>query len=52
LERIVINTSGSVSEILVGADWKGANQLVSGEGVIIVTDSRYLRLNLVKRVKA
>jgi 3-dehydroquinate synthase len=38
LERIVINTSGSVSEILVGADWKGANQLVSGEGVIIVTD--------------
>jgi len=44
LERIVINTSGAVSEILVGAEWKSAWQLVPGEDVVIVTDDNVFEL--------
>ncbi len=44
MERIVINTSGAVSEILVGAEWKSALQLVPGEDVVIVTDDNVFEL--------
>ncbi len=39
LEKIVINASGTVSEIFVGADWKSAVEYLPGEGVVIITDN-------------
>ncbi len=39
MEKIIINTSGAVSEIIVGAGWKSVNQLIPGESVVIVTDN-------------
>jgi 3-dehydroquinate synthase len=38
LEKIVINTPGYRSEILVGEKWESVNRLVPGKGVVIITD--------------
>jgi len=38
LEKIVINTSGSRSEILVGQNWESVNGLLPESGVVIITD--------------
>ena len=39
MEKIVINTSGAVSNIFVGADWESAWQYLPEDGVVIVTDN-------------
>jgi 3-dehydroquinate synthase len=44
LERIVINTPGSVSEILVGESWEKVAGLLPGSGTVIVTDENIFRL--------
>jgi 3-dehydroquinate synthase len=44
LERIVLNTLGSVSEITVGTDWKSAVQSVHPEDVVIITDENVFDL--------
>jgi 3-dehydroquinate synthase len=38
LEKITINTPGSVSEILVGAKWESVTGLLPDGGVVIITD--------------
>jgi 3-dehydroquinate synthase len=44
LEKIVIKTSGAESEIFVGADWKMAEKLVTGESTVIITDNNVFKL--------
>jgi len=44
LEKIVINTPGFRSEILVGVVWESVSGLLPGEGVVIVTDDNIRRL--------
>lgn len=39
LDRIIVNTTGAVSEIIVGADWKENLPLLPVEGTVILTDS-------------
>jgi len=39
LEKILIHTPGSVSEILVGAKWQSAASLIPAEDTVIVTDT-------------
>jgi 3-dehydroquinate synthase len=38
LEKIVINTPGFRSEIMVGAGWESVSALLPGSGVVIITD--------------
>ncbi len=44
MERIIINTPGSVSEILVGESWENVTGLLPGSGAVIVTDENIFRL--------
>jgi 3-dehydroquinate synthase len=44
LEKIVINTAGSGSQILVGAGWEALKSLLPEIGVIILTDDNVKRL--------
>ncbi len=44
MEKIVIHTSGSGSEILVGAGWKSLPGLLPENGVVIITDDNINRL--------
>lgn len=44
MEKIVINTPGSRSEIHVGAGWESVNSLIPGSGVAIVTDDNIKRI--------
>ena len=44
MERIIINTRDSASEILVGADWESAGEMIPAEGSVIITDDNMLRL--------
>ncbi len=44
LEKIVINFNGSKSEIMVGAKWESARELLQESGVAIVTDNNIQRL--------
>jgi 3-dehydroquinate synthase len=43
LEKIIINTPGSRSEILVGAGWETLPGLLPDSGVVIITDDNILR---------
>lgn len=38
MERIVLKTPGSVSEIVIGESWESVRQMLPQEGVIIITD--------------
>jgi len=44
LEKIVINTPGIVSEILVGASWESVTSMLPERGVVIITDDNVLHL--------
>jgi 3-dehydroquinate synthase len=44
LEKIIINTPGSRSEIHVGADWESVSGLLPVYGVVIVTDNNIRRI--------
>ena len=44
MEKIVINTGSSVSEILIGAEWKSVNALLPESGVAIITDNNVHRI--------
>jgi len=44
LERIVINTGSSVSEILIGAGWESVHGLLPESGVAIITDNNIHRI--------
>ncbi len=44
MERIVVNTKGVVSEIIIGADWKENMPLLPVEGTVILTDSNVNRI--------
>jgi len=43
LEKIIINTPGSRSEILVGENWESVNLLLPEKGVVIITDDNVRR---------
>lgn len=44
MDRIIVNTAGAVSEIMVGADWKENLPLLPVEGTVILTDSNVKRI--------
>jgi 3-dehydroquinate synthase len=44
LEKIIINTQGSRSEILVGVNWETVDRMIPGVGVVIITDDNVMRL--------
>ncbi len=44
MEKIVINTPGSTSEIRVGESWESVKDLIPDSGVVIVTDDNIQRL--------
>jgi len=44
LEKIVINTNGSVSEILIGKNWESVTELLPETGVAIITDNNIQRI--------
>ena len=44
MEKIVINTPGARSEIIVGAGWESVRGLLPENGVVIVTDENIKRL--------
>lgn len=44
MEKIVVNTGDSVSRIFVGAEWESVKDLLTGSGVVIVTDNNVFRL--------
>lgn len=44
MEKIVINTPGFRSEILVGESWENVNTLIPENGVVIITDDNVLKL--------
>ena len=44
MEKIVINTGSSVSEILIGAKWESVNELLPESGVAIITDNNIYRI--------
>jgi 3-dehydroquinate synthase len=44
LEKIIINTNGSVSEILIGTKWESVNELLPETGVAIITDNNIQRI--------
>ena len=44
MENIVINTPGSRSEIIVGAGWESAAELIPRSGVVIITDDNIRRI--------
>lgn len=44
MEKILINTPNTKSEILVGPQWSAVNELLPETGVVILTDDNVLRL--------
>ena len=44
MEKIVINTPDSVSEIFIGKNWESVNTLLPQSGVVIITDQNVRRL--------
>lgn len=44
MEKIVINTNGSVSEILIGAKWQSVYELLPDTDVAIITDNNVHRI--------
>jgi 3-dehydroquinate synthase len=44
LEKIIINTNGSISEILIGTKWESVNELLPETGVAIITDNNIQRI--------
>jgi 3-dehydroquinate synthase len=44
LEKIVINTPGFRSQLLVGGNWENAVNLLPEQGVVIITDDNVLRI--------
>ena len=44
MEKIIINTSVSRSEILVGESWESVNKMLPESGVVIITDDNVLRI--------
>ena len=44
MEKIIIKTNDSVSEILVGKKWESVNELLPETGVAIITDSNINRI--------
>jgi 3-dehydroquinate synthase len=44
LEKIIINTNGSVSEILIGTKWESVNELLPETGMAIITDNNIQRI--------
>jgi 3-dehydroquinate synthase len=44
LEKIVINTGSSISEIFIGGEWEIVNKLLPGSGVAIITDNNIHRI--------
>jgi len=44
LEKIVLRTNGSVSEILIGVNWESVHELLPGTGVAIITDNNIHRI--------
>jgi len=44
VKKIIINTPGSRSEILVGENWESVSELLPESGVVIITDDNVSRL--------
>ncbi len=44
MEKIIINTGSSVSEILIGARWESVNGMLPESGVAIITDNNIHRI--------
>jgi 3-dehydroquinate synthase len=44
LEKIIVKTNGSVSEILIGAKWESVNELLPETGIAIITDNNIHRI--------
>ena len=44
MEKIIIKTNSSVSEILIGAKWESVNELLPRQGVAIITDNNINRI--------
>lgn len=44
MEKILINTNNSVSEILIGEKWESVNELLPEAGVAIITDNNIQRI--------
>jgi 3-dehydroquinate synthase len=44
LEKIVIKTNGSISEILIGRKWDSVRELLPESGVVIITDNNVHRI--------
>jgi len=44
VEKIIINTPGSRSEIMVGENWESVSELLPESGVVIITDDNVSRL--------
>lgn len=44
MEKIVIKTNGSISEILIGRKWDSVRELLPESGVVIITDNNVHRI--------
>lgn len=44
MEKIIVNASGSVSEILIGANWESVSEMIPESEVVIITDQNLKRL--------
>ena len=44
MEKILIDTSGTRSEILIGVDWESFKDLIPSGGIVILTDENIMRL--------
>jgi 3-dehydroquinate synthase len=44
LEKVVINASGIVSEILVGENWESVTSMLPKSGVVIITDDNVMHI--------
>jgi len=44
LEKIIINTGGVISEIIIGAEWEKTLPVLPSDGTVIVTDSNVHRI--------
>jgi 3-dehydroquinate synthase len=44
LKKIIINTQGSRSEILVGINWETVSRMIPESGAVIITDDNVMRL--------
>ena len=44
MEKIVLKTGSSFSEIYIGARWESVNEILPGTGVVIITDTNINRI--------